>query len=238
MSSHPGCRHRPDTPDTINRRSPAPKIGVVMGDKPAGIVILARSISARNSQVIKQVKKRIVALGKISHLGRPVVHFYININGVLTPPGRDHIFVPNSLKISGLSARAAGSKQQIAPKLCVELCKMGVIQSPLAFLNGFQALVCRQFHCNLRSNIRVTAVFLRLSSCSFRLIPFKVKHHTVHIAGMVGFMVRQKGRIILFGSSIQLWAPTSTGLYADIQKIDIAGRGCEQERDTVSIFYL
>ena len=62
------------------------------------------------------VEKRQVHLGQVAHLRAPVVHFRVDVDGVLAVPRRVEIVVPNALQIRRQRAGTRASREQIAPE--------------------------------------------------------------------------------------------------------------------------
>ena len=55
-----------------------------------------------------QLHERFMAFRKIGRLGRPVVHLGVDVDRVLASPRRAGEFIPQSLQIRRLPARATG----------------------------------------------------------------------------------------------------------------------------------
>ncbi len=68
-----------------------------------------------------------MTLGEVGHFGGPVIHFGVDVHCVLAVPGRSEAFVPQSLQVRGLAARAAAGNEQVAAKLKVEGCELRIV---------------------------------------------------------------------------------------------------------------
>jgi hypothetical protein len=58
--------------------------------------------------------QRVLHFIQIGYLCRPVIHFCIDVDGVLLPQGRIHFIVPYSLQIGRLTAGRRGGDQQVS----------------------------------------------------------------------------------------------------------------------------
>ena len=65
------------------QRELAPRRRRVVDDKPAAAVRDLRRPAARRAQHVDEVEERQVALRKIRHLGRPVVHLDVDVDVVI-----------------------------------------------------------------------------------------------------------------------------------------------------------
>ena len=104
----------------IAGRREAPDVGDVMRDEPARAVVHARGLAAGLAQRIEKLKQRLVQLGKVGHLRRPVVHLQIDVEVIVGVPRRAHAVVPHALQIRGKIARPAAGDQQVAAELEVQ----------------------------------------------------------------------------------------------------------------------
>ena len=77
-------------------------------------------LAAGDGHVVDQVEQRLVALGEVGHLHRPVVHLGVDVDGLLAVPGRLELIVPDPLQVGRLAARPAAGDQQVAAELEVE----------------------------------------------------------------------------------------------------------------------
>ncbi len=88
----------------VARRRRPPDIGVVMADPAAGAIVNLGRAASRLDQLADQLEQRLVTLGEVCHVSRPIVHLRVDIDRVLAPPRRLHLVVPQPLQRGGLSA--------------------------------------------------------------------------------------------------------------------------------------
>ena len=62
-------------------------------------------------------EQRLVQLGEVGRLGRPVVHLGVDVDRVVRAPRRPQLVVPDALQVRRLRARAAAGDQQVAAVL-------------------------------------------------------------------------------------------------------------------------
>ena len=101
-------------------------------------------------QVQHHAQKRFDALAQIASLRRPVVHFGVDVDGVLAAPGRVHAIGPEALQIGRLPARARAGEQQVPAKLKVEGRQLRIGSLPKVP----DAFVGRQFHGLSRAQVQ------------------------------------------------------------------------------------
>ena len=58
-----------------------------------------------------------MALREVRHLGGPVVHLGVDVDGVVRAPGRVEVMIPDPLEVRGLGAGTRRRNQEIAPVL-------------------------------------------------------------------------------------------------------------------------
>ena len=121
MLRQPGGAGRPQArARQVAGRREAPDVGDVMGDEAARAVVDARGLAARLAQRLEEVEQRLVQLGEVGHLRRPVVHLQVDVEVIVGVPRRVHAVVPEALQVRGQIAGAAARDQQIAAELEVE----------------------------------------------------------------------------------------------------------------------
>ena len=119
MAREPALHHRPEggTGHVIVGYGLAPQGGVVMGHPTTGSVHALRRLATRYGQFLNHTEQRFVAFGQIGQLGRPVVHFSIDVDGIAAVPGRDGILVPDALQVEGLAAGTRTGYHKVAAVL-------------------------------------------------------------------------------------------------------------------------
>ena len=88
---------------TIYRTCYAPQVCVVVSHPTATAIHCASSLFTSDCEVSNHIEERLVSVGQVSHLGRPVVHLRIDVDGVLRVPWCIELVVPESLQISRLT---------------------------------------------------------------------------------------------------------------------------------------
>ena len=81
----------------ITRRGESPDVGDVMRHEPARAVMHLRGLATGLAQRIEKIKQRLVQLGEVGHLRRPVVHLQVDVEVIVRVPWRAHAVVPNAL---------------------------------------------------------------------------------------------------------------------------------------------
>ncbi len=105
----------------------APEVEVVVRDPTEGAVLLLGHRRAGMRQVGNRVVQRRLTFGQVRRQRRPVVHFRIDVAGVLAVPGRVERIVPDALQIGRLPALATGRNEQIAAVLEEERGQIGIV---------------------------------------------------------------------------------------------------------------
>ena len=125
----------------IARRGEAPDVGDVVRHESARAVVHARRLAAGLAQRIEKVEQRLVQLGEVGHLRRPVVHLQVDVEVIVRVPRRAHAVVPHALQVGRQIARTAAGDQQVAAELKIQRveCRIG-----RAALHRFEPFVGRQ----------------------------------------------------------------------------------------------
>jgi hypothetical protein len=71
-------------------------------------------------EVFDQVEQGLVTFSKVADFRGPVVHFDVDVGGVLAAPGRHDRLIPDALEVGWLAAGAAAGNQNIPAKLKAE----------------------------------------------------------------------------------------------------------------------
>ena len=90
---------------TIHRSCNTPQVGVVMCHPTRTVVHATGCFSTRYAQVANHREQRLLCLCQVTHIGGPVVHLGINVDGVFRVPWGIHLIVPYALQIGRLTAR-------------------------------------------------------------------------------------------------------------------------------------
>ena len=105
MLAEPGVTSGPNTVfRTVYGACTAPYIGVVM-QRPATAAVHGGTLATLYGYFFYQLQKRLVHFGQGSGFCRPIIHFYVNVGGVLPVPGSAQLIVPDALQVGGLSTR-------------------------------------------------------------------------------------------------------------------------------------
>ena len=135
MSAQPGKAQRPPAihdgprPMHSHRRCLAPQVRVVADRRAAGVKGFLRHVSSGDPQPVQQIEQRLMSLGKVADLRRPVIHFCVDIDRVITAPRRLHPVIPDTLQVEGLRARTGAADQQV-PAEAVEQHGQGGVLLP------------------------------------------------------------------------------------------------------------
>ena len=121
----------------IAGRGEAPDVGDVMRDEAARAVVHARGLAAWLAQRIEKVEQRLVQLGEVGHLRRPVVHLQVDVEVIVGVPRRAHAVVPQALQVGGQIARPAAGDQQVAAELEVQRVERRIGRAALHALEPF-----------------------------------------------------------------------------------------------------
>ena len=122
VGAHPGGAHHPvgGGDAAVLRGAVPPEVRVVVGHKPSGAVHGLGHLPAPGIHLLQKGEKGHVALGQVAGLHRPVVHFRVDVDGVLAVPGRLQLAVPDTLQVGGQGTWPAGGNGQIPPKPIVQ----------------------------------------------------------------------------------------------------------------------
>ena len=121
MLAEPSVRRGPHAAERrIDHAADTPDVRIVVGRPSTRPVHLRGRLPARNAQVADHVDQRSVQFGQVRRLGRPVVHFRIDVDRVLAVPCRKSLMIPNALQIGWLTAGLRRTDQQIATELKIE----------------------------------------------------------------------------------------------------------------------
>src|SRR5882724_9062853 len=114
MMAEPGAAAYPDTViGRVDGRGAAPEIGVVVQHPAGSTVMLAGGGLAGFGQFVDSFYQWRGAGGYIQYFRGPVIHFEVDIGGVLAAPGRCGKVIPDALQVGGLSAGTGRRYQQV-----------------------------------------------------------------------------------------------------------------------------
>ena len=109
MCGEPCTTRREHSPcSTVDRSGYSPQVGIVMCHPTLTSIHLPGSQCAGLAKVSDHAEQWFLGLGKVSDKCRPIIHFSIDVNGVLRIPGSKKLVIPHSLQIGGLSAWLRG----------------------------------------------------------------------------------------------------------------------------------
>ena len=100
---------------TVNGSGNAPEIGIVMSHPATTAIHFAGRSGSRLTQITNHGEQRTGGFGEIRHLGWPVVHLGIDVDGVFRIPRGIHLVVPYALQVGSLTSLLGRRNKQIAP---------------------------------------------------------------------------------------------------------------------------
>ena len=118
--AQPGRAQRPVAPDhavlaqAADRVTVAPDIGIVMDHHARRIIIGPGSLFGFGPAGLQQREQRRQAVAQAEQAGAPVIHFRIDIDGIVAAPGRLEMLIPDALQIHRLCPGAGGGDHQVA----------------------------------------------------------------------------------------------------------------------------
>ena len=109
MLTGPSASIVPDSPErTVNSAGGTPYICIVMRHPSSGTIHIFCRLPAGNGHVQYHLQKGFMQFSQVCFFCRPVIHFCIDVDGVLTIPGRIQFVIPDALQVSGLSTGLGG----------------------------------------------------------------------------------------------------------------------------------
>ena len=116
VPAQPAAANRPEGPHGLAacRDAISPQIAVVMTAPAAGIVQHPRGRFAFLGNFADKTKKRFGAVGQVCRFHVPVIHFKIDVGGVIAVPRRMRQRVPDALQVAGLGAGPRRGDGQVA----------------------------------------------------------------------------------------------------------------------------
>ena len=105
----------------------APDVGVVMEHPAVGAVHHLRTLLAGLAHLADEAEEGLVEVGQISDFRRPVVHFQVDVAGILAVPRGEELVVPDALQVGRLSTGLRRADEQVAPELEVGRHEEGVV---------------------------------------------------------------------------------------------------------------
>src|SRR5262245_42200050 len=142
MQAQPCATHGPEAGMyAVNRNCIAPDVGVVMNHKAARAVEVFGNAAPVIERIVDEIEQRLVKLGEVGDLRRPVIHFRVDVDRVLAVPGWLEFLIPNALKIRGHRTRSTAGDQQIPAELKVQSLERGIgctlLHTPQALVRGY-----------------------------------------------------------------------------------------------------
>ena len=128
VRAEPAGTARPEAPGTVNRGAAVPEVGIVVFH-PALVYapVHLRGLFALRHHRLDLVDERPHAFAEVRRFHRPVVHFEVDVRGVLAAPNRIRVLVPDSLQVGRLPALARTGDEQVTAILVMELYEGGVV---------------------------------------------------------------------------------------------------------------
>src|SRR5215204_3995108 len=114
-----------------------PEVCVVMDHKPTSAIKFLSDIPSIAHCVLQQLIERLMQFRQITDLGGPVVHFRVDIDGVLAVPGGLKLLIPESLQIRCHCVGATAGNQQISAKLKIQTLETDICFTSLHTLESF-----------------------------------------------------------------------------------------------------
>ena len=103
-----------------DRLGVAPDVGAVVRHPAAGAVVVPRHSGPVLAELPGQLQQRLVALGQVRCLDRPVVDLGVAVDRPVRPPRGVDRGVPDALQVGGLAARPGGGDQEVTAELVVQ----------------------------------------------------------------------------------------------------------------------
>jgi hypothetical protein len=116
----PSATGGPVPPRTINRCGRAPQVGVMMSHPTARTPMHLRRSCSGLGQLLHHSEQRFHTFAEVTSLGRPIVHFRVDVNRIFAAPGRVQPVRPEPLQVGRLTAWPRTGEQQVAPELKVQ----------------------------------------------------------------------------------------------------------------------
>ena len=116
----------------------APYIRIVMQHPAIGTIHGFSRFASGFTHLLNQLKERFIQFAEVGYLGRPIVHFEVDVARIFTVPRREEFVIPDALKISRLSARLRRTDQQVSAEFEVGSYQERIIR----ILETFHTHVC------------------------------------------------------------------------------------------------
>ena len=117
----PGC--------AIDWTGNTPKVGVVVSHPTLGTIKSAGRLVPGDTEVFEHGEERFMAFGEVGYLSRPIVHFGIDVDGVLAVPRCVKATAPDTLQISRLTTWLRGADEQVASVLVEQGHQVAIIDT-------------------------------------------------------------------------------------------------------------
>ncbi len=139
MGAEPSHSHRPECGGKpfVLGSGIAPYVGVMVAYRTLAAVHFTRCNASVFTHTFDVVEQRRMALGQILYLRAPVIHFRVDVHGVLAAPCGPHILVPYALQVQGKRVLAASRYHQVTGEVEVQLNELVVLFALLYLLKPF-----------------------------------------------------------------------------------------------------
>ena len=137
-------------------RGEAPGVGDDVRHPAARVVVGLRGLAARLDQRGDELVQRLVQLGEVADLGRPVVHLDVDVEMPVAVPRRLDFLGPDALQVGRQSAGPRGADQQVAAEVEIQRRQRGIGPRPAA--NPASRSVGRQRAVGGRGQVQLHAV--------------------------------------------------------------------------------
>ena len=128
MLAGPSAALTPDSPEsTINRSGCTPDIGIVMRHPASCTIHFFCCLLPGNRHLFYHLQKWFMQFRKICFFCRPIIHFRIDVDGVLAIPWRTQFIVPDSLQVGRLTTGLRRRNQQVTAILIIKRDKLRII---------------------------------------------------------------------------------------------------------------
>ena len=139
---------RPHAPGAIDRSGTVPKVGIVVFH-PAFVntPMHLGGLFALLDHGLHLVNQRPCTFAEVRRFGQPVVHFEVDVGGVLTSPNRARVLVPDTLQVRGLAALTGACDEQVTAILIMEFHKRRVVGGIEVLHTGRGDVACARIGC-------------------------------------------------------------------------------------------
>ena len=129
VRTKPARAGRPKAPSAINRSRTVPKVGIVVFDPTfVNTPVNLGGLFALRDHGLDFVNERPHTFFEVAGFCRPVVHFEVDVGGVLTAPNRVRVLIPDALQVGRLATLAGACNEQVTTILIMEFYERRVVR--------------------------------------------------------------------------------------------------------------